>query len=80
MTSTTIKVTSETRDRLKAQAAADRVTLGEHLRRLADMADRDRRLTALTRAVEQTTLELRGSYATESAQWETAELTDARDS
>ena len=36
MTATTIKVSRETRDRLKAQAARHHRTLGEHLARLAE--------------------------------------------
>lgn len=48
---TTITVSNETRDRLKAQAAASKVSLGEHLTRLADLADRRDRLADLRRAV-----------------------------
>lgn len=47
---TTIKVSTETRDRLKAQATAAHVSLGEHLTRLAIAADRGLRFEALRTA------------------------------
>ena len=48
---TTIQVTQQTRDRLKSQAAAAHRTLGEHLERLADLADRAERLASLRQAI-----------------------------
>lgn len=54
MTMTTIKVSTETRDRLKAQAAAAHVSLGEHLTRLAIAADRGLRFESLRVAVAAT--------------------------
>jgi len=54
MTMTTIKVSTETRDRLKAQASAAHVSLGEHLTRLASAADRGLRFEALRAAVAAT--------------------------
>ncbi len=74
---TTIKVSNELRDRLKAQAVRDGRTLGAHLAHLADADDRRHRLLALQRAVAETSTEGLGSYAAESAAWERAELTDA---
>jgi hypothetical protein len=74
---TTIKVSDELRDRLKAQAARDGLTLGAHLAHLADADDRRHRLLALQKAVAETSPEGRESYATESAGWERTELTDA---
>ena len=50
-TMTTIKVSTETRDRLKAQASAAHVSLGEHLNRLASAADRGLRFEALRAAI-----------------------------
>ncbi len=76
---TTIKVSPRTRDRLKAQATAANVSLGEHLRRLADAADRDFRLTSLRRAVADTPEDVATDYAQEAAAWETTELADERD-
>jgi len=47
MTMTTIKVTMETRDRLKSQAEAAGLTLGQHLERLARLGAREARRTAM---------------------------------
>lgn len=74
---TTIKVSDELRDRLKAQAARDSLTLGAHLARLADADDRRHRLLALQMAVAETSTEGMESYAAESLAWERSELTDA---
>jgi hypothetical protein len=74
---TTIKVSDELRDRLKAQAARDGLTLGAHLANLADADDRRHRLLALQKAVVKTSPEDMKSYAAESAGWERTELTDA---
>jgi hypothetical protein len=46
MPMTTIRVSTETRDRLEAQASAAQVSLGEHLARLASAADRGMRFEA----------------------------------
>lgn len=67
--STTIKVSTELRDRLKAQANAERLTLGEHLERLAELDDRRRRLEALGFAIRSTPSELLESYRDETAAW-----------
>lgn len=75
---TTIKVSDELRDRLKAQAARDGLTLGAHLARLAEAEDRRHRLLTLQTAVAGTSTEGMKSYAAESASWERTELTDAR--
>ncbi|RNL61407.1 antitoxin [Nocardioides marmoriginsengisoli] len=58
MTMTTIKVSTETRDRLKAQASAAHVSLGEHLTRLAAAADRGLRFEALRSAIAATPSDL----------------------
>jgi hypothetical protein len=73
---TTIKVSDELRDRLKAQAARDGLTLGAHLAYLADAEDRRRRLEALKSAIIASTGSDVESHATETAQWERTELTD----
>ena len=74
---TTIKVSDELRDRLKAQAARNGLTIGAHLARLADADDRHQRLLALKSAIEETPAEGLASHRTESAAWERAELADA---
>lgn len=74
---TTIKVSYELRDRLKAQASRDGHTLGAHLARLADAEDRRLRLQLLKRVVAESTQETTASFSAESAQWERTELTDA---
>lgn len=51
---TTIKVSDELRDRLKAQAARDGRTLGAHLARLAEEDDRAHRLSDLKTAIAHT--------------------------
>ncbi|MBN9213338.1 MULTISPECIES: hypothetical protein [unclassified Microbacterium] len=74
---TTIKVSSELRDRLKRQAARDGVTLGVHLEHLADGEDRRRRLEQLKLAIGRTDEATMASYAAETAEWERSELSDA---
>ncbi len=73
MTTTTIKVDCETRDRLKAQASAAGLTLGQHVARLADAADRDARLSALRDAVAATPQRDLADWAAEADLWEAAE-------
>jgi len=68
--STTIKVSSDVRDRLKEQAAAAGHTLGEHLRHLADLGDRASRFEALRGAIRATPPEAMSSYEREVAEWE----------
>lgn len=67
---TTIKVTSDLRDRLKAQATEDGRTLAEHLSLLADLGDRKRRFAALKSAIESTPPDQMESYFEEVAEWE----------
>jgi len=73
---TTIKVSNETRDRLKAQAAAAQVPLGEYLTRLADLADRRDRLAAMRRAIDSTGEAELAAYRAEAAEWAQANLVD----
>lgn len=79
VTATTIKVSSQTRDRLKAQAAAAHVSLGEHLTRLADAADREARFAGLRQAIADMPPEVAASHRQETEAWEATELIDARD-
>jgi hypothetical protein len=72
-------VTTQTRDRLKAQAAAAGVSLGEHLARLADLADRRDRLARLRAVTGEMASEQRESYVAETGPWESADLTTPRE-
>jgi hypothetical protein len=74
MTMTTIKVSTETRDRLKAQASAAHVSLGEHLSRLAAAADRGLRFEALRSAMAATPPESMAAYVAETDTWLDADL------
>lgn len=67
---TTIKVSTEVRDRLKAQATAAHRTLGDHLRHLADLGDRATRFESLRTAIAETSAEDLASYDREVAEWE----------
>lgn len=68
----------ETRDRLREQARRAHTTLGEHLTRLADAADREERFRELRRAMAATPPKLRQSHEEESQRWESTELADAQ--
>lgn len=74
---TTIKVSDELRDRLKAQASRDGLTLGAHLEHLADAEDRRVRLAALKAAIGASSRADAADHAAESAEWERTELADA---
>ncbi|MDR1293757.1 MAG: hypothetical protein LBK59_02170 [Bifidobacteriaceae bacterium] len=76
MTATTIKVSVELRDRLKAQACGAGVTLGQHLRALADLSDRDARLRSLSDAIVGTPTARLASWTAETSGWEASELAD----
>lgn len=69
MTTTTIKLRSDVRDRLKAQANAANRTLGEHVAHLADLADRETRLASLRAAIGRTPEALLESYRAETDEW-----------
>ncbi len=66
---TTIKVTTALRDRLKSQATASGRTLGEHLAVLADEADRAERFDRLRRQIAATPPDLMESYREEARGW-----------
>lgn len=74
---TTIKVSDDLRDRLKAQAHQAGRTLGAHLAALADLAEREDRFAALAVAIARTPPEALESHRAETAEWERAEWADA---
>lgn len=74
MPTTTIKVSTETRDRLKAQASAAHVSLGEHVSRLAGAADRGLRFEALRTAIAATPPPAMADYTTDTTEWLDADL------
>ena len=74
MTTTTIKVSTETRDRLKAQAAAAHLSLGEHLSRLASAADRGLRFEAMRAAIAATPSDVMADYTAATDEWLDADL------
>ncbi len=67
---TTIKVSTEVRDRLKKQAAQAHRTLGEHLAHLAELDDRQSRFVALRAAIDATSPKDMASYRDEADAWE----------
>ena len=69
---TTIKVSTELRDRLKLQAAAHGRTIGEHIGVLADEADRRGRFARLRAQIAATSAELRASYLDDARAWDAA--------
>lgn len=70
---TTIKVTTDVRDRLKTQASAAHRTLGEHLAHLADMNDRRARFASLKQAIDATPKKELASYRAETEAWDRLE-------
>jgi macrodomain Ter protein organizer (MatP/YcbG family) len=73
MTLTTIKVSTGTRDRLKAAARAQRSTLDELLQQLITEHERRERLQAMRAAMATTSPDLMRAYLDEAAEWERAE-------
>ena len=69
---TTIKVTSDLRDRLKAQAQSHGRTIGQHLAVLADHEDREARFARLRRQIAATPPEEMEQYRAESRWWDAA--------
>ena len=78
MTMTTIKVSMETRDRLKRQAAAVDKSLGSYLDELASRADRAERFRTLKAQLEVTPPDVLESYRAENDDWARAEAADAQ--
>lgn len=67
---TTIKVSREVRDRLKAQAASARRTIGQQLEHLAELGDRASRFELLDAAIRATRPDVMEAYRAEVAEWE----------
>ncbi|MBS1883433.1 MAG: toxin-antitoxin system protein [Actinobacteria bacterium] len=70
---TTIKVSSEVRDRLKGQAALAHRTLGQHLEYLANLGEREVRMAALGAAIRATSPEDLASWREEAGAWDRTE-------
>lgn len=68
MTQTTIKVSTQLRDVLKAQATSHGRTLGEHLQALADAQARRDRWEQLRRAVAEHPVD--DEYVNEAHEWQ----------
>lgn len=68
MTATTIKVSTELRDRLKQHASAHHRTIGEHLDALLAEEARRERFAELRRKMAETPPDL--PYETETEQWQ----------
>lgn len=75
---TTIKVSTETRDRLKQQAAAAGVSLGSYVALLSKAAAREERMAALGAAIAGTSAADMADHKDEADAWEATELTDAQ--
>jgi predicted transcriptional regulator len=73
MTSTTIKVSTEIRDQLKRQAAAQHRTLGAHLAHLAQLGERESRMHRLGAAIKATPVSDLESYRDETREWDQIE-------
>ncbi|UJP08714.1 hypothetical protein L2X99_09270 [Microbacterium sp. KUDC0406] len=73
MTMTTIKVSSELRDRLKEQARAENRTMGEQLAFLVDAHRRERDFEAMREAMSRMTPEDWADYHEETAWWDAAQ-------
>lgn len=71
---TTIKVTPELRDRLKAQAARHSRTLGEHLAALAEIEERAARFRRLRQQIAATPRDDLASLRAEFARWESTSV------
>lgn len=70
---TTVKISTELRDRLKQQAAAAHRTLGEQVEYLVSLSERQQRFADLKNEIAQTPADLMQSYRDEVAQWETVD-------
>lgn len=77
MTATTIKVSAETRDRLKQQAAAAGMSLGSYVALLSKAAAREERLAALGAALAASSADEKKEFRSEVGAWESTELTDS---
>jgi hypothetical protein len=73
MTLTTIKVSTGTRDRLKAAARAQRSTLDQLLEQLITEHERRERMRSMRAAMAATSPDVMRAYLDEAAEWERAE-------
>lgn len=76
MTVTTLKLESVVRDRIKAVARREGVTVGRLLEDLVAIREREQRFADIAQARRAMSREDAESYAAESAQWERTELAD----
>lgn len=76
MTITTLKVHSEVRDRIKAVARREGVTVGKLLEDLVAIREREQRFADIAQARNAMSTADTDSYKAETAQWEKAELMD----
>ncbi|GGH42173.1 ribbon-helix-helix protein [Microbacterium album] len=72
MTATTIKVDTALRDRLKAQAASEGLSLGEHIERLVQREERRLRMARLRAEIAAASPDALASYARETAELDAA--------
>lgn len=68
MTATTIKVSTELRDQLKENAAAQQRTIGEHIAALLEEENRQKRFANLRREMAESPPDL--EYEQEAEQWQ----------
>lgn len=74
---TTIKVSSQTRDRLKRGARAQDSTLEAYLLALVTEQERHDRLAAMRAAMKAASDDVMADYAAEAAEWEQIQAIDA---
>lgn len=74
MTATTIKVSTATRDRLKRHAHQAGDSLGDHIDRLLDAAEREERFAAMRTRIAAMTDAERADYVAERDLWLDADL------
>ncbi len=70
MAATTIKVSSELRDRLNEAAHGEGLTAGSFVERLLELYLREQRFMAMRAAMERTGAADRASYEDETARWD----------
>lgn len=72
MSTTTIKISSELRDRLKSYASAEHLSMGSYLERLLEREERERRFAQLREEMAQTSAQDWNSYRQETVWWDRA--------
>lgn len=73
MTTTTIKVSTDLRDRLKSHAAAEHLTMNSYLEKLLECEERARRFAVLREQMANTSEEDWKSYREETEWWDSLE-------